>query len=545
MSAAAAAAASGSSKKRKDNDSRAADDEAVVPSRLHGVTTGSEDADDLVKQAAGGVDAFRQITRTAAASAEKEIEVISSEIKQLITANGGTIEPQQKDGRMRLNVGGTVFSIPVKRLLLPKMKTTYLSTLLLHFTDQLPKDANQLPFLEMHPAYFKWLRDHLALLESPHLDEISLHSPEAADPSYAEYHRLFMRTLGGAIEIGIEEQPQATGTSAAAAASAAGGGAEEANVEMADAGGGAEGEGGGNDSVEEAFRQIDECMSSYRRVLEALRAKKRHIEAFLTAMRPFVKGNSSDEDIELMTLTVFDDKVSVLRRTIAPLGPTHALVKRFDPTQWPDQEAHQASLRFLQLIVDFARRLYVMPANRSIPPVPADSTIIQTADEWLAVMRMTDKRIAVAPSLPYKSSRDTFGYPSFLDNVAGKSGLLFALRDGDTHRFGCFIDGQITPPADPTETNTYKAPVFFFPLSGAYNWPTKIELPKEAQEVEVAGTEGAPGPAADLSSCQQWIKRQHLSDGYNGVINSNDNGTLAQDINFTCTEMEVWQLVSG
>ena len=38
----------------------------------------------------------------------------------------------------------------------------------------------------------------------------------------------------------------------------------------------------------------------------------------------------------------------------------------------------------------------------SIPPVPADSTVIKTADEWLAVMKMADKRIAVAPSLLYK-----------------------------------------------------------------------------------------------------------------------------------------------
>ncbi|CEL92916.1 unnamed protein product [Vitrella brassicaformis CCMP3155] len=604
---AASAAASGSSKKRKDNDGRAADDEAVLPSRLHGVTTGLEEGDLLVKAAATSVDTFSQITRTAKQLAEKEIEALSSEIKQLITANGGTIEPRRKDGRIRLNVGGTVMSIPVSALLHRKMKTTYLSTLLLHFTDQLPKDANQLPFLEMHPAYFKWLRDRLALLESPHLDEITIHSPEADDPSYAEHHSLFIeQKVGGEIE--IEEQPQALASSAAAAASAAagGGGAGQGDVEMADGNGkkddggdqGAGGDGGGM-GVEEAFRQIDECMSSYRRVLEALRAKKRRMEGFLTAMRPFVKGDSSDEDIELMTLSVSDEDVSVLRRTIAPLGPAHALVKRFDPTQWPDQEAHQTSFRFLQLIVDFARRLAVMPAGRfvhppvvapaekaifavelgmyglsSIPPVPADSTIIKTADEWLAVMKMADKRIAVAPSLLYKSSRDTFTYASFLNKVTGKSGLLFALRDGDTHRFGCFIDGPLTPPDDPRRTNWYKVPVFFFSLSGAYETPTKIELPEDRQKVEVAGTQGAVrsiegrmianvcigrsppgvlclgfgrrGPVADLSSCNQWMNiNEDLSGGYTGERDEDGDGTLAQTIDFTCTEMEVWQVLSG
>uniref|UniRef100_A0A7S1JS07 TLDc domain-containing protein n=1 Tax=Vitrella brassicaformis TaxID=1169539 RepID=A0A7S1JS07_9ALVE len=190
----------------------------------------------------------------------------------------------------------------------------------------------------------------------------------------------------------------------------------------------------------------------------------------------------------------------------------------------------------------------------------------------MAVMKMTDKKIATAPSLLYKGSRDTYAFPKMLECVAGKSGLLFALRDGDTHRFGCFIDGEIIPPDDPTKANQYKVPVFFFSLSGAYDAPTKIEMPEDSQWVNLAGTQGVvkdtedeplanvgigggaaalwlgfavPGPAADLSSCQQWIKRQHLSDGYNGVINSNDNGTLAQDINFTCTEMEVWQVQSG
>ncbi|CEM16786.1 unnamed protein product [Vitrella brassicaformis CCMP3155] len=182
-------------------------------------------------------------------------------------------------------------------------------------------------------------------------------------------------------------------------------------------------------------------------------------------------------------------------------------------------------------------------------------------------MKMTDKKIAVAPSLLYKSSRDTFGYPSFLNKVTGKSGLLFALRDGDTHRFGAFMDGQITPPADPTQTNLYKVPVFLYALSGAYDAPTKIEIPKDMQQVEVAGTQGAvtdnkgephgnlcigygylwlgfarPGPAADLSRCQQWIDKDHLPEGYKGRQTGQGHGTLAQSMDFTCDEMEIYNI---
>ena len=91
-------------------------------------------------------------------------------------------------------------------------------------------------------------------------------------------------------------------------------------------------------------------------------------------------------------------------------------------TQWPDQEAHQTSVEFLQLIVMPAGRFVhppvVAPHEKAIfavelgmyglntvPPVgeaAGASAVIKTADGWLAVMKMTDKKIAVAPSLLYK-----------------------------------------------------------------------------------------------------------------------------------------------
>jgi len=109
----------------------------------------------------------------------------------------------------------------------------------------------------------------------------------------------------------------------------------------------------------------------------------------------------------------------------------------------------------------------------------------------------------------------------------------------------------------------------FFSLSGAYETPIKIELPEESQMVKVAGAQGAAqannmdwssnarigcspagvlwlglarhGPAADLSSCQLWISRDELAEGYSGGY-SYYKGTLAQSLDFTCDEMEVWQV---
>ncbi|CEL96010.1 unnamed protein product [Vitrella brassicaformis CCMP3155] len=207
------------------------------------------------------------------------------------------------------------------------------------------------------------------------------------------------------------------------------------------------------------------------------------------------------------------------------------------------------------------------------PPVdlPAGNEwIIKSADEWVAVLDMIHKPIC-KPSLALKSSSDGFEYTSFLDKVAGKSGLLFAVKDR-THRFGCFVDGPLTPPQDPTKTSrNYKVPVFFFSLSGACDAPTKIDIPEDRHGVHVAGTQGVvkdnkdlptanvgiarghlwlgygePGPAADLSSCQQWIPREHLPAGYTGAaINKYDQGTLAQSLNFRCGELEVWHVETG
>ncbi|CEM02450.1 unnamed protein product [Vitrella brassicaformis CCMP3155] len=235
-------------------------------------------------------------------------------------------------------------------------------------------------------------------------------------------------------------------------------------------------------------------------------------------------------------------------------------------------------------VVDFARRQRLASVGGIVkPPTAPNQRQLTTdcgmyglttesvngpvlwADELQWIIDSTKKGNA---TLLFKSSRDTFGYQSFLNKVTGKSGLLFALRDGDTHRFGYFIDGQLKPPNDRTETTgPYKVPLFFFSLSGAYETPTKIELPEEAQCVDVAGTQGAakarnmdwranvaiacgrlwlgfdePGPAADLSRCYQWIKEGELQAKYKGNINSNGNGTLARTSSFTCDEMEVYHV---
>ncbi|CEM24773.1 unnamed protein product, partial [Vitrella brassicaformis CCMP3155] len=238
--------------------------------------------------------------------------------------------------------------------------------------------------------------------------------------------------------------------------------------------------------------------------------------------------------------------------------------------------------------VDFARRQRIAPRGSRVraPTAPPSNQHqlrldlqmygLQTADiytplmlphEMEAVIEMTGKQNPKTELL-FKSSRDGKTYPTMLSSVKGKSGLLVAMQDGHTHRFGAFIDGELTPPDDPTQsTGPCDVSVFFYALSGPYNAPTKIDLPKEYQLVDVAGTQGAlkddnhvpranvwiaggclwlgiarPGPAADLSSCCQWIDKEHLPAGYRGRINWQGSGTLAQSWDFECTEMEVWQL---
>ena len=173
-----------------------------------------------------------------------------------------------------------------------------------------------------------------------------------------------------------------------------------------------------------------------------------------------------------------------------------------------------------------------------------------------------------------RMSRDGRAYTDLLTGVRDVSGLLFVIQDGSTYKFSAFIDGPLAQPADPTQIKTSPCAVSLYSISGAYDAPIKIPLPAEkSQRVVVAGREGVvrgsdgqsggnvcieelegaacwlghanPGPAADLSRCQLWVKKAHLPTGYRREVNRHRNGTLATRTNFTATDIEVLSLVGG
>ncbi|CEL95976.1 unnamed protein product [Vitrella brassicaformis CCMP3155] len=549
---------------------------------------GCEKADRLVRTSS---DSLNRVTQQAIADTTKagsDVKAITDEISGMVSARGGVWKLDETDGEIQVNAGGTVFPVSRQALLMPAMVRKYISVLLMHHANGLPRDENGRVYLEVSPAYFEAFLDELTLYKTGRTNRVELHvSSKRADPSSSDYHALFMQEIH--------------------CYSHAGPAAASASVEpTADSdGGGGDGESGGatddvDTAIQRSVRAYEYALRTHAKAYKGLELVRDEIKRFLTAMEPFFASQDGGES-QVLTLTDNVGRpVSVMRKTLMRLGPDHPLLTRFSTTPpcWDGRQVDKTPARHFVKIVDFARRIATLPPGQLIrPPLveqgkmrhfiedtemygfkyqpycrrPADGHeyVAKSAEEWGRVVAMTGKN-AATPTLVYKSSRDTFAYGPFLQKVNGKSGLLFALRDGDTHRFGAFIDGPLTPPADPTETNCYKAPVFFFSLSGAYDAPTKIEMPEDSQWVNLAGTQGVvkdtedeplanvgigggaaalwlgfavPGPAADLSSCQQWLGRDELPDGYKGQTNHQDRGTLAnKKLRFTCKELEVWHM---
>jgi len=508
---------------------------------------------------------------------------LTDEISRFVAAKREALQETSASGEMLINAGGVLF--PVSRSALQLIKRRYIAVLLLCFPDALPRDEGGQFYLEVSPAYFEAFLDGLTLYETNRTDTVQLPASKASDPAYNEYHALFMRTLSS-----FPALPQE------------GSGAVTPNLD-----------GTACDGKDKAIADVvEESLGELERLMKRLTKGREELSGFFSAMQPFMKGQD-DGDVEVLSLEVLGKKVSMLKRTLQRLGSDHPLLTRFSntPPCWGDRRVRQTPTRHFVNTVDFARRIGgTMPAGQFVrppameesecglfkedlmmyglsysysPPVdlPAGNEwIIKSADEWVAVLDMIHKPIC-KPSLALKSSSDGFEYKSFLDKVAGKSGLLFAVKDR-THRFGCFVDGPLTPPQDPTKTSgIYRVPIFFFslpttgpPLSGAYKRTTKIELPSESQVVEVAGTSGVVksdkgeprgnvaiarggaggvlwlgygdlGPAADLSRCQQWMAKKHLPAGYTGGYTGEDHGILAEYLNFTCSELEVWHVETG
>jgi len=303
-------------------------------------------------------------------------------------------------------------------------------------------------------------------------------------------------------------------------------------------------------AVDDPLSDLHTNVKNLETAVDRLWSAELELTKFHAVMGPFLKSGGGGAD-EIKSVRVMGKRVSTTEATLAFIGRDKPLGTAFDRSM----TLSCISTAHFSKIVDFARRQRIAPRGSRVraPTAPPSNQHqlqvdlqmygLQTADiytplmlphEMQAVIEMTGKENAKTELL-FKSSRDGKAYPKMLSSAQGKSGLLFALQDNDTHRFGTFIDGELTSPDDPDDTDDYSVPVFFFSLSGAYNAPTKIDVPEEDQEVAVAGTEGAveddkerpranvcigdgylwlgygdDGPAADLSSCNQRMPKDLL-----------------------------------
>ncbi|CEL95995.1 unnamed protein product [Vitrella brassicaformis CCMP3155] len=517
----------------------------------------------------------------------KKLRQQAKTIKDLITRNGGQLMVTGRlDGEIEINVGGTVLCVPRKPLLLPGVSESIIAYLLLYHLDGLPKDAEGRPFLNADPVTGVGAAD--AQGES---HEILLTPPHDTDSSSLFWHHLLFTTKTGldidapaetaahtndddhmqldALELESEEEE-----------------GEEGEEDDEDEG--KEGEEGDHmATVKSSTASLDASVGRLGEVQRGLANFHKTVKPLL-ATEEGGQGGGVDE---IRSVRVLDKTVSTTAATLARVGRD----KRLYTTFHSGSSVSCIRPNHLMKVIDFARRRRCAPPGSIVKSPTASNCrqiqgdtemyglkyepffsgvagggfVIETDDEMAELLKMTGKTSPM-PSLVYKGSRDTYAFPKMLECVAGKSGLLFALRDGDAHRFGCFIDSPLDPPKDPTKANIYKAPVFFYALSGAYETPTKIELPERRQSVGVAGTQGVvkahnmdyrakvamggiacghlwlgwgqPGPAADLSRCHQGINKECLSEGYRGRRDSTGNGTLAKSETFTCDEMEIWQV---
>ena len=117
-------------------------------------------------------------------------------MQAIIEDNGGRCDAGTADGAVRLNVGERVFSVSRRGLLHPSVHYRYLPFMLLHLEHQLPKDGQKKAYLEASPDYVQRFTDQLNILESRRITAIEMDEPEIGDPSYSEYHELFMRPIG-------------------------------------------------------------------------------------------------------------------------------------------------------------------------------------------------------------------------------------------------------------------------------------------------------------------------------------------------------------
>ncbi|CEL95624.1 unnamed protein product [Vitrella brassicaformis CCMP3155] len=527
-------------------------------------TIGRQRIDEALKEADESLATIEQNAK----QMRRKLREQAAMIRGLITSSGGQLMVTGRlDDEIEIKVGGTVLCVPRKPLLLPGVSESIIAYLLLYHLEGLPKDTEGRPFLDADPVYTDWLFDEIAKVGSADAQrethEIVLAPPHDTDSSSLFWHSLLFASKTG-LDIHMP----------AAAPSPDGDDHDNMHVDEAQQlEGGEAAEGGEKGDAVDGMAALSKSIASLDASVGRLGAAEDRLMQFSKLVKPLLASGVGQGD-EIRSVRVRGKTVST---TEATLGAA----------------VQSTSSEHLFRVVDFARRkritqpdcLVMPPAASNAKQMQVDTEmyglkhepfcsglaggdlVIETAEEWDEVLKMTGKTSPM-PSLLYKGSRDTYAFPKLLQCVAGKSGLLFALQDGDTHRFGTFIDGQIVPPADPTQTTgNYKVPLFFYSLSGAYDAPTKIELPEERQMVEVAGTRGAvkaknvdrhgnlciarghlwlgmakPGPAADVSSCSQLLNEQYLPGGYRGEISESGYGRLAAQRDFTASEIEIWHI---
>ncbi|CEM01902.1 unnamed protein product [Vitrella brassicaformis CCMP3155] len=493
---------------------------------------------------------------------------LTDEISRLVASRGGVSHLAETIGEMLVNAGGVVFPVSRRALLLPCMKHRYISVLLMHFSDGLPRDADGHVYLETSPAYFEALLDELTLYETGRTNTVDLPPSKAADPAYSEYHSLFMR------ELPSFSAPTHSSRGAATTKAVDGACDEKALADV-----------------------IQTSLSDLEKVMKRLTRRREEVVRFLSAMEPFMKGqDDTGDDLAVLSLNVLGRQVVIQRRTLLRLGADHPLLTRFSntPPRWGDRRVRQTPTKHFVNTVEFARRCACMPKDQLIRPPLMDESerelfkedlamygltyspildlpagqewVMQSTEEWVAVLDLMD-RPTCRPSLLFKSGSDGGDFGTLLQKVGDASGLLFLVSHNDTHRFGAFVDGQLKPPS--TRTNKYKVPSFLISISGAYSRPTKVPIPEARQVVEVASRDAfmkarnadsrgklylsdgylwlawaTPGPADDVRSMHQWVKKEDLPDkDYLGQFNDhNDECTLAGDWYFTAKEMEIWHI---
>ncbi|CEM19226.1 unnamed protein product [Vitrella brassicaformis CCMP3155] len=517
-------------------------------SRSVSVESYSPSFDLFVGSVATSIEDLKRGALSAVSQAEKEAQQLADDIDKMVADRGG--RKREREGiseYLQLNVGGRLLQFPWEALFHPVLHHTPLAQLLLHFTDALPRDADGRPFIDVFDAYIDWLADQVAMIHGRMIDRVELEDqPEATDPAFSEPHSILMTQLNLA-------PPAAT-----AAATA----------------------GDGSRTLEALKEAMDDKVAQLREV-------KLQYEKLMDLLTPFLRSGDEDDDT-VVSVTVLGKTVSTVKATLNRLGREHPLYNRFNAgaLPWSGSEVRKTSSDHFRRIVDFARRQRTAMAGTvvkspvvkvSLMPVmridcgmynmrPAEVRAnIASASEMDKIARMTGKGDTRMRRL-YKLSRDGKLFTDLLGCVGMAKSLLLLIQH-NKHRFGCWLEGPLEQPDDPRGEKLTKCPMFFVSISGAYDHPTRIDVPANEQRVSVAGTEtgvmdandlpranmciatgrlwigfGRWAPSPDVRSVQQWVERELLGTKYRGEINPMGNGTLAEDDNCTVDEIEIWKV---